>query len=314
MNINEFVWTEKYRPSKIDDIVLPAKIKKMFRSFIESGNIPNLLLCGSAGTGKTTAAIAMLEELNCDYLLINGSLDNGIDTLRNEIKNFAQTLSLFKPGRKFVIIDEADYLKASSTQPALRNFMEEYSISCGFILTCNHRNRIIPELHSRCSLVDFKAEKEETPRMMAAYFNRIKYILNSENVEFDENAIAKFMKMHYPDMRRTINELQTEATGGKITSAILIKMLDSNFKELVKSLKEKNFTAMRRWVSENENIDFQTIMRRLYDSMNTIIQERDTPILVKLCAHYQYMSTFSVDQEVNTTGFLTEVMASVDFI
>lgn len=311
--IENFVWMEKYRPKTINECILPAKIKETFLNFIKEGEIPNLILNGPAGTGKTTAALAMLNELDREVLVINGSLYGNIDTLRYDIKNFAQSLSLFKPGRKYVIIDEADYLNANSTQPALRNFMEEFSKNCGFILTCNYKNRIIPELHSRCAMIDYKIDKEEMPVLMKGFFERVKTILDTENVEYDDAAIARFMKAHFPDMRRLLNELQREAASGKITSAILVNVLDSNFLELVKTLKAKNFTNMRRWIGENETVDFNTLMRKIYDRMDVAIKENDRPTAIMLCAKYQYQAAFVVDQQVNTAAFLTELMANVDF-
>ncbi len=205
--LEEFLWVEKYRPKTIRDTILPESLKQTFQEFVSQGNIPNLLLSGSAGCGKTTVARAMLEELGCDYIVINGSLNGNIDTLRNEIMQFASSVSLMG-GRKYVILDEADYLNPNSTQPALRNFMEEFSRNCGFILTCNFKNRIIEPLHSRCSVVDFKITKKDLPSLAAQMMKRIQHILDTEGVEYDKSAVAEVLKQHLPDWRRTINELQ----------------------------------------------------------------------------------------------------------
>lgn len=312
--MENYIWTEKYRSQTLDDCVLPKKIKDTFKSFVATGNIPNLILSGSPGIGKTSSAVSMLKDINADYLVINGSMNGNIDTLRYEIKNFAQSLSLFKEGRKYVILDEADYLNAQSTQPALRNFMEEYSGNCGFFLTCNYKDRIIPALHSRCALIDFTPEKAEIPSLQAQLYKRVEKILSAEGVTFDKAVLAKFLVSHYPDMRRILNELQSFSASNKdITTFLLSKEMDGNFASLIKMLKEKKFTEMRKWVSENNVLDISTIIKKIYDRMDSIIQDNDKPVFIITAAKYQYQSAFVADQEINTVAFLTEVMANVSF-
>ncbi len=313
--MDEFIWVEKYRPATLDACVLPKKIKDTFKAFVKDKNIPNLILSGSPGVGKTSAAIAMMKEIDADYLMINGSMSGNIDTLRYEIKNFAQSMSLFHEGRKYVILDEADYLNANSTQPALRNFMEEYSRNCGFILTCNHKNRIIEELRSRCALIDFNPVKAEIPALQAQLFTRVEHIMGIEGITFDKAVMAKFLVNHYPDMRRVLNELQSFTASDKnITSALLANEMDGNFTTLVGMLKNRKFSDMRKWVSENSSVDIQTIIRKIYDRLDKAMIDNDKPVFIITAAKYQYQSTFSVDQEINTVAFLTEIMANVSFL
>lgn len=314
-NEQQPIWNEGYRPQKINDCILPAKIKETLNSFVASGNIPHLVLSGSPGVGKTTAAIALCKEMDADYIVINGSLNGNIDTLRNEIKSFAQSLSLFHEGRKFVIIDEADYLNPNSTQPALRTFMEEYSRNCGFIMTCNYKHRIIPALLSRCSVIDFSSyDKSEMPVLMAQFAKRVESILTEENITFDKKVVSKFIFNLYPDMRKVLNELQSFSSSGKdITSAILTNVMDTNFASLVKILKERKFTEMRDWVLDNEQMDFHIIARKLYDKMDTLIIDSDRPSYIEIAARYQHWSVTAADQVINTAAFLTEVMATVSF-
>lgn len=258
----EFLWVEKYRPKTIDECILTPELKSTFSSFVEKGEIPNLLLTGSAGVGKTTVARAMLEEINADYIVVNGSMNGNIDTLRTEIMQFASTVS-FSGGRKYVILDEADYLNANSTQPALRNFMEEFSRNCGFILTCNFVNRIIEPLHSRCSVINFNISKNELPRLAAGFFKRVVNILNAEKVEFDKAVVAELINKHVPDWRRVLNELQRYSHNGKIDSGIFVNLGDESFKALIGYLKTRNFTEMRKWVAENADSDSTSLFRKL---------------------------------------------------
>ena len=252
--MDNFLWVEKYRPRTIAETVLPASLKATFQQFVDQKNIPNLLLSGPAGVGKTTVARAMLEELECDYIVINGSMNGNIDTLRNEILNFASSVS-FTGGRKYVILDEADYLNANSTQPALRNFMEEFSANCGFILTCNFKNRIIAPLHSRCSVVDFAVGKEDRPKMAAQFMKRALDILQREGVEFDKAVVATLIQKHFPDWRRVLNELQRYSSTGKIDSGILADLRETSIADLVQLMRDKNYTGMRKWVAENIDQD-----------------------------------------------------------
>ena len=310
--MQEFLWVEKYRPNRLEDCILPDELKNTFQQFINQQNIPNLLLSGSAGVGKTTVAKAMLEELGADYIVVNGSLHGNIDTLRTEIMNFATTVS-FSEGRKYVILDEADYLNPQSTQPALRNFMEEYSKNCGFILTCNFKNRIIEPLQSRCSGIDFLFPKKLAPSLAGSFFTRVKTILDEEQVKYDEKVLAEIIQRHFPDWRRVLNELQRYSVSGIIDIGILSNSSQNAFKSLIALLKGKQFSDMRKWVAQNIDSDPTSIMRQLYDSSSEVIKASSIPQLVLLIGEYQYKSAFVADQEVNLVAFLTQVMADVEF-
>jgi|TARA_B100000085_G_scaffold275957_1_gene294471 DNA polymerase III delta prime subunit len=310
--MQEFLWVEKYRPNRLEDCILPDELKNTFQQFINQQNIPNLLLSGSAGVGKTTVAKAMLEELGADYIVVNGSLHGNIDTLRTEIMNFATTVS-FSEGRKYVILDEADYLNPQSTQPALRNFMEEYSKNCGFILTCNFKNRIIEPLQSRCSVIDFLFPKKLAPSLAGSFFTRVKTILDQEEVKYDEKVLAEIIQRHFPDWRRVLNELQRYSVSGIIDVGILSNSSQNAFKSLISLLKGKQFSDMRKWVAQNIDSDPTSIMRQLYDSSSEVIKPSSIPQLVLLIGEYQYKSAFVADQEVNLVAFLTQVMADVEF-
>ena len=310
--MQEFLWVEKYRPSTLSDCILPDELKKTFQEFVNQKNIPNLLLSGSAGVGKTTVAKAMLEELGADYIVVNGSLHGNIDTLRTEIMNFATTVS-FSEGRKYVILDEADYLNPQSTQPALRNFMEEYSKNCGFILTCNFKNRIIEPLQSRCSVIDFLFPKKLAPSLAGSFFARVKTILDTEQVKYDEKVLAEIIQRHFPDWRRVLNELQRYSVSGIIDIGILSNSSQNAFKSLTALLKGKQFGDMRKWVGQNIDSDPTSIMRMLYDNANDHVKPNSIPQLVLLIGEYQYKSAFVADQEVNLVAFLTQVMAEVEF-
>jgi DNA polymerase III delta prime subunit len=254
----------------------------------------------------------MLEELGADYIVINGSLNGNIDTLRNDILNFASAVSL-DGGRKYVILDEADYLNPNSTQPALRNFMEEYSKNCGFILTCNFKNRIIEPLHSRCTVVEFKIPSNEKPKIAAKFYRRVVDVLTAEKVEFDAKVVAGVVEKHFPDFRRTLNELQRYAVSGKIDTGILVDLQESNIKELVSFLKQKDFTSVRKWVAENTDADPISLFRKLYDSSNDLMKPSSIPQMVLILADYQYKQAFVADQEVNTVACLTELMVECEF-
>lgn len=308
----EFLWVEKYRPRKIEDCVLTSELKSTFSSFVEKGEIPNLLLTGSAGVGKTTVARAMLEEIGADYIVVNGSMNGNIDTLRTEILQFASTVS-FSGGRKYVILDEADYLNANSTQPALRNFMEEFSSNCGFILTCNFINRIIEPLHSRCSVINFNVTKQELPQLAARFFKRVVNILNAEQVEFDKSVVAELINKHVPDWRRVLNELQRYSHNGKIDAGIFVNLNEESFKSLVGYLKSKNFTEMRKWVAENTDSDSSALFRKLYDTAYLHIKPNSIPQLVLILADYQYKDAFVADKEINIVAAMTQIMVDVEF-
>ena len=310
--MENFLWVEQYRPKTISDCVLPDELKSTFQKFVDNKNIPNLLLSGSAGVGKTTVAKAMLEELQADYIVVNGSLHGNIDTLRTEIMNFATTVS-FSEGRKYVILDEADYLNPQSTQPALRNFMEEYSKNCGFILTCNFKNRIIDPLQSRCSTIEFNFPKKMAPKLAGDFFKRTQEILTEQNVGFSEKVVAEVIQSHFPDWRRVLNELQRYSVNGIIDSGILTNSSQNAFNSLIALLKGKQFSEMRKWVGQNIDSDPTSIMRGLYDAANEKVDQKSIPTLVLLIGEYQYKSAFVADQEVNLVAFLTQVMAEVEF-
>jgi DNA polymerase III delta prime subunit len=309
---DDFLWVEKYRPKTIDNAILPDSLKKTFQQFVDQGEVPNLLLAGRAGVGKTTVARAMIEQLECDYLIINGSMNGNIDTLRNEIKEFASAIS-FSGGRKYVILDEADYLNPNSTQPALRNFMEEFSRNCGFILTANFSNRIIEPLHSRCSVIDFKIEREQKPLMAKDMFKRACHVLDAEGISYDSKAVVEVVKKFFPDMRRILNELQRYSATGRIDSGILVNFSEENLKTLMDLLKQKNFTEVRKWVGENNDIDTTTFFRRLYDSASQFMKPESIPMLVMTIADYQYKAAFVADHEINILACLTELMAEGEF-
>ena len=310
--MNEFLWVEKYRPQTVEECILPSDLKARFQAFVDSQNIPNLLLSGSAGVGKTTIAKAMLEQLGADYIVINGSLHGNIDTLRNEIMAFASTVS-FAEGRKYVILDEADYLNPQSTQPALRNFMEEYSKNCGFILTCNFKNRIIEPLQSRCSVIDFTFPKSLAPKLASEFFTRVKMILDAEEIKYDDQALAEILQTYFPDWRRVLNELQQYSVSGSIDVGILSNNAQNALESLISLLKQKRFSDMRKWVAQNIDSDPTSIMRGLYDVANEKVDAKSIPNLVLLIGEYQYKSAFVADQEVNLVAFLTQVMAEVEF-
>ena len=312
--LEEFLWVERYRPRKIDDTILPSEMKETFKSFVEQKNIPNLLLSGPAGCGKTTVARAMLEELGVDYIVINGSMNGNIDTLRNEIMRFASSIS-FTGMRKYVILDEADYLNPNSTQPALRNFMEEFSKNCGFILTCNFKNRIIaPLADSRCVNIDFKIPKKELPDLAKQMMKRSCYILDNEGIEYDKAVVAELIKKHHPDWRRVINELQRYSATGRIDSGILANLKETSVKSLIGFLKDKEFTNARKWVAENSDTDSVAIFRTLYDTANDYIAKSSVPQMVLIIAKYQYQAAFVADHEVNLMACLTEMMVELEFL
>jgi DNA polymerase III delta prime subunit len=309
-NSEQFLWVEKYRPHKIDDCILPTEMKNTFKQFVAKGEIPNMLLAGGAGMGKTTIARALCEELQCDYIVINASMERNIDTLRNEIKGFASTVS-FAGKTKVVILDEADYLNPQSTQPALRGFIEEFSKNCRFIFTCNYKNKIIPALHSRTTVIEFKIARDEKQKTASQFFNRVINILANENITFDKAVIAKLIEKHFPDYRRILNELQRYSVSGTVDDGILVNLSDVNTKELIDSLRDKDWKKMRQWVVNNIDNDPATIYRKLYDGLTEHVDT--VPQLVLLLADYQYKAAFVADAEVNLVACLTEIMAAVKF-
>ena len=313
--MSDYLWVEKYRPKKIEDCILSQDIKETFSQFLKQKEIPNLLLSGTAGTGKTTVARALCEELGADYIIINGS-DEGrqIDTLRNKIKNFASTVSLTETSNhKVVIIDEADYMNADSVQPALRNFIETFYNNCRFIFTCNYRNKIIPALHSRCTVIDFTIKNGQKVKTAKLFMERMFLLLKSEHIEFDKKVLAELIQKYYPDFRRTINELQRYSVRGKIDSGILFSLSEANNKELVKTLKAKKFNDMRKWVVNNIDKEPASLFRGIYDILYEALDSKSVPQAILIIAGYQYKAAFVADQEINMVACLTEIMASCKF-
>ncbi len=309
--MEHLLWTEKYRPQTVEDCILPERLKAVFQEYVNQKQIPNLLLAGGAGVGKTTIAKAMCNEIGCDFMVINGSDESGIDTFRVKIKNYASSMSL-TGGRKVIIIDEADYLNPNSTQPALRNAIEEFAINCSFIFTCNYKSKIIDPLHSRCAVVEFGLKNGEKQKMAAAFFKRTTQILDAENVEYDEKVIAEVVKKHFPDFRRVINELQRYSKLGKIDVGILSQIGDISISQIVKHLKEKDFASVRKWAATTD-VDSTTFFRKLYDALYDVVKPQSIPQAVIILADYQYKQAFVADQEINLVACLTQIMADVEF-
>ncbi len=308
----DFLWVEKYRPRKVADTILPADLKNTFQKIVDTGDMPNMLFTGTAGLGKTTIARAMCNELDLDYIVINGSEEGNIDTLRGKIKQFASSVSL-QGGYKVIILDEADYLNPQSTQPALRGFMEEFANNCRFILTCNFKNRVIEPLHSRCGVYEFNTSKKALADIAAQFYKRFVYILDQENVSYDSKAVADLIMKYAPDWRRVINEGQRNSIGGSSIDGSNNNSIGTGFATLSASLKEKNFKKMRSWVVNNMDQDTVGIFRGLYDNMNEFIEPRSIPQLVLILADYQYKDAFVADHELNVVACMTEIMANVDF-
>lgn len=309
--MEEFLWVQKYRPRTVADTILPKDLKETFQKFVDDKNVPNLLLSGRAGVGKTTIARAMLDELGADYIVINGSMNGNIDTLRVDIQNFASTVS-FMGGRKYVILDEADYLNANSTQPALRNFMEEFSKNCGFILTCNFANRIIEPLHSRCSVINFNINAADRPKLAAQFFKRTLGILDAENVTYDQKAVAELINTYFPDWRRVLNELQRYAATGSIDAGILRNKGSESIEQLIGLLKEKRFSEVRKWIGENADIDSSTLYRSMYDILPTKIASTSSIAnAIIILAEYEYKEAFVANPEINRAAAMATLMAEL---
>jgi len=310
---DDFLWAEKYRPRRVEDCVLPQSIESTFKQLVATGELPNMIFSGSPGVGKTTVARALCDELDLDYLIINGSEQGNIDTLRGRIKQFASTVSL-QGGYKVVILDEADYLNPQSTQPALRAFIEEFANNCRFILTCNFKNRIIEPLHSRCSVYEFAIPNDEKPKIAASFFKRLNQILSTEGVEAEPKALATLVEKYFPDWRRVINECQRYGITGKIDAGILVNLDDENVKTLMTHLKGKDFSKMRRWVADNIDTEPHVIFRKIYDSMADYLKPESVPHVVLILAQYQYWNAFVADHELNVVACMTEIMVTAEWV
>jgi DNA polymerase III delta prime subunit len=309
--MEHLLWVEKYRPKKVEDCILPEAIKNTFQEFVNRKEIPNLLLSGTAGVGKTTIAKALCEEVGCDYIIINGSDESGIDVLRTKIKSYASSVSL-SGGRKVIIIDEADYLNPNSTQPALRGAIEEYAENCSFIFTCNFKTRIIDPIHSRCSVIDFKMNGSKA-KMAAQFFKRVEWILEQEGITYKKEVVANIVTKYFPDNRRILNELQRYSISGTIDESTLTHISDIQIESLIKALKEKDFSSTRKWVTSNLDNDPVRLFRKLYEGLYEVLKPNSVPQLVLILAKYQYQAAFVADQEINTIACLTEIMVDCEF-
>ena len=307
-----FLWVEKYRPKTVDECILPQALKDTFNEFAAQDKIPNLLLAGGPGIGKTTVAKALCNMTEADYIVVNGSEESGIDVLRTKIKQFASTVS-FTDSRKMVILDEADYLNPQSTQPAMRGFIEEFAGNCGFIFTCNYKNRLIEPIHSRCSVVEFKIVNGDKAKLASQFMSRVNYILGKEEISYDKKVVAELIMKHFPDFRRGLNELQRYSVSGTIDTGVLSQIADINLKELMDALKTKNFKSMRSWVALNVDNDPQKIYRKIYDTLYEYLKPVAIPQTVITLADYQYKSAFAADQELNLVACLTELMVEGEF-
>ena len=309
---NDFLWVEKYRPQLVADTILPSHLKETFHKIVDGGELPNMLFTGTAGLGKTTVAKALCKQLDLDYIIINGSEEGNIDTLRGKIKQFASSVSL-QGGYKVVILDEADYLNPPSTQPALRGFIEEFSNNCRFILTCNFKNRIIEPLHSRCSIYEFNTSKKDLADLAGQFYKRLIYILDQEGVQYEQKAVADLIMKYAPDWRRVLNEGQRSGISGAGINGSNSSNVNNSFNDLANYLKNKDFKKMRAWVVNHMDVDTNAILRGLYDNMNEYVQPQSVPQLVLILADYQYKDAFVADHELNIVACMTEIMAQVDF-
>lgn len=311
-NKEQYLWCEKYRPKRVADCILPKDIKDTFQEFVNKREIPNLLLTGGPGVGKTTIAKAMCEEVGCDYLVINGSDERGIDTLRTKIKQYASSVS-FLGGRKVLIIDEADYLTPEA-QAAMRGAIEEFASNCSFIFTCNFKSRLIDALHSRCSVFEFKIKNGNKIKMATAFMERVENILKLENITYDKAVVAEIIQKHFPDFRRALNEFQRYSVNGKIDVGILAQIADVTIKELMKHMKAKDYPPVRKWVANNSDSDHSKVYRTIFDGLNEFLKSTSIPTAIVLLAKYQYQAAFVADQEINLIAFLSEIMVECEFV
>ena len=307
-----FLWVEQYRPKTVDECILPKTLKTQLQSYVDKQDISNLILSGGPGVGKTTAARAMLEQIGATYMFINGSEESGIDVLRTKIKNFASTVSL-DGGRKYLILDEADYLNPQSTQPALRGFIEEFHQNCGFILTCNYKNKLIAPLHSRCGVVDFTIPKSEKAGLAGQFFKRAISILEENGINYNEKVVAELINKYFPDWRRILNELQRYSVSGEIDAGILVNLSEKSIKDLMGMMKKKEFTNVRKWVVDNIDSDPDAIFRVVYDNLYDFLEPSSIPHVVVILGEYQYKNAFVADAEINMVACLTEIMARGKF-
>jgi len=312
-NSNEFLWVEKYRPQKLDDCILPEGLLKTFKSIVESGEMQNMILAGTAGLGKTTVARAMCNMLDLDYIIINGSDESGIETLRVKIRQFASSVSLHSKGPKVIILDEADYLQKNSTQPALRAFIEEFSNNCRFIFTCNFKNRIIEPLHSRCAVVEFNTSKKQMAFLANSFLKRLEYILKTEGIQYEQSVVAELILRFAPDWRRVLNECQRYSVSGKIDSGILVNSSNVNLESLITALKNKDFKAGRSWVTNNIDVEPAAVFRKIYDGVTEYVMPESIPQVVVILAKYQYQDAFVADHELNLVACLIELMANCEW-
>ena len=313
MQRDDFLWVAKYRPTKISECVLPSDLQEPLSDFVDQGKLPNLIFAGGPGTGKTTAAMALCEETQTDYLMVNGS-DEGrnIDTVRTTLNQFCSSVSM-TGNRKAIIMDEADYMNPDSVQPALRGFIEKFGNNVSFIFTCNYPNRIIEPIHSRCAVIDFLIPKNEKPKIAENYLHRCEDVLKKEEVEFERKVLIQLIMKHFPDFRRVLNELQRYSSSGKIDTGILTSLEELNVTELVEALKTKRFSDMRKWTNSNMDSDTTRIFRKLYDSLSSYLKPQSVPQAVLIIADYQYKSAFVADQEINMVACLTEIMVECSF-
>lgn len=312
MSLKNSLWVEKWRPKTVKECVLPPDIKKSFQDIVDSGVMQNLLLTGTAGIGKTSIAKAMCDEMECDTLVVNASLDNGIDVIRSQVTQFASSLSM-GGNSKVVIFDEADYLNANSAQPALRGFIETFHNNCRFIFTCNFKNRMIEPIHSRCTVIDFKIANKDKPSLAGQFLKRVCFILDEENVTYDKKVVAELVSKHFPDFRRVIGELQRYSASGTIDSGILLNVSEASYKELIASMKDKNFTEVRKWIAKNGDASSTEIFRTLYDLLTESMESASIPQAILILADYGYKASFVADQEINNIAAMVEIMGSCRF-